>query len=105
MDVSSTKTHDGHVQLKLGPVEKWILGLGLSALGYIGYGVVTGQDKQETAQIAMNATLAEVKSDIKIVTLQTSDLATIRADVIMLKLQVNNQDKKIETLEKSKKDN
>lgn len=103
MDIQDPLLKDGHVQIKLGPVEKWVLFLGLGALSYIGWGVVNGQKLQESTQAELKENIAEIKGDLKIVTIQTSDLATLRADIITLKLQYSTLEKQQQALEQNQR--
>jgi len=85
------QTPDGQTHVKLGPVEKWIVGIGAAVIVWVGYSTANKLNELSTQ-------MTKVEGKVDLVTMQTNDIATMRSDVLTLKLQMESVKKDQETI-------
>jgi len=103
MDLSRTK--DGHLHFRLGPVERWVIiaaaALLTGSLGYVFHSVTGQQDDQAKAIKEQNALLGDLKekqavtnSKLETLTSQLADVPSLTRQMAELKVQTerNTQD-------------
>jgi hypothetical protein len=96
MTMETERTTDGHMTFRLGPVERWVVGLGAAALVAGGWRLYTafsdrldaqaaGQNAMVTQMAVMNAQLATMNTqlaDVPGLTTRVTKMETNQAELI-----------------------
>jgi len=85
MTVETERATDGHMTFRLGPVERWVVGICAAALlagGWKGYNsLVDKMDKQAESQQALITQMAVLNANLTVMSTQLADVPGLSARV------------------------